>query len=52
VHLNIENNKFCEIKINHKVNHLFLHSCCCTIFCDDWFESKFKRHSKTFENVI
>lgn len=21
-------------------------------FCDDWFESKFKRYSKTFENLI
>jgi hypothetical protein len=47
VHSNIENNKYCEIKIHHKVSNMLMHPCCHILFSVlIGFDPKCKRISK------
>jgi hypothetical protein len=51
VHSNIENNKYYEIKIHHKVSNMLMHPCCHILFSVlIGFDPKCKRISKTLEN--
>jgi hypothetical protein len=45
----IGNNNFCEIKINHKVSDILMHSCYCTLF---YVMSGFDLNAKSFKNHL